>query len=400
MTKLEELVKQYCPKGIRYISINECIKKIERINWKENNNTFEYIDLTSVDRDTHNITETTLITSKTAPSRAQQIVRENDIIVGTTRPMLKRYCVIPKKYDNQICSTGFCVLRAKNDIVLTRWLYHNITSTSFFSHVEKHQQGASYPAISDKDVKNYVIPLPPLEVQLEIVKILDNFTELTAKLTAELTARQKQYEYYRDMLLSFDVRRRGNNVVEWRTLGEIANNIFSGKNKNKSESGNYPVYGSTGIIGYCDDYEYSNEQILIARVGANAGYVHIAKGNYDVSDNTLIVNIKPSYSLKFVYHVLTNIGLNKYAKGGGQPLVTAGEMKKIKIPIPSLDVQERIVNVLDNFEAICSDLKIGLPAEIDARQKQYEYYRDLLLNFESYSQIVNVERERERECRK
>ena len=199
MTKLEKLIKELCPDGVNFIPINECVEKISKINWKSETNIFKYIDLTSVNRDTHTIEDTISINSNNAPSRAQQIVLENDILLGITRPLLKRYCLIPLEYDNQICSTGFCVLRAKTSIVLTKWLYHNISSTNFFLYVEKYQQGASYPAISEKDIKNFKIPVPPLEVQAEIVRILDNFTELTA----ELTARKKQYEYYRDKLLDF-----------------------------------------------------------------------------------------------------------------------------------------------------------------------------------------------------
>ena len=116
-------------------------------------------------------------------------------------------------------------------------------------------------------------------------------------------------------------------------------------------------------------------------MGANAGYTHLAHNSYDVSDNTLIVDVKSNYSFKYVYYQLVNIGLNRYAKGGGQPLVTAGQIKEVVIPMPMKQEQERIVAVLDRFDALCNDLTSGLPAEIEARQKQYEYYRDKLLTF-------------------
>ena len=165
-------------------------------------------------------------------------------------------------------------------------------------------------------------------------------------------------------------------------LGKICNTISSGKAKTKDDVGEYPVYGSTGIIARTDMAVYNKTNILVARVGANAGYTHLAYGVYDVSDNTLVVDVKNEYNIKYIYYQLVNIGLNRYAKGGGQPLVTAGQIKKVIIPVPMMQEQERIVAVLDRFDTLCNDLSAGLPAEIEARRKQYEYYRDKLLSFE------------------
>ena len=164
-------------------------------------------------------------------------------------------------------------------------------------------------------------------------------------------------------------------------LDEVCNSISSGKAKEKNSVGNYPVYGSTGIIAKTNKAVYSKSNILIARVGANAGYIHLAHGGYDVSDNTLIADVKDEYDLKYVYYQLVNSDLNRYAKGGGQPLITAGQIKQIQIPVPILAKQCQIVEILDHFDTLCNDLTKGLPAEIEARQKQYEYYRDKLLTF-------------------
>ena len=156
MSKLDELIAELCPDGVEYKEIKECTEKISNIQWAEHiDRIFRYVDLTSVDRETHFIGETISITKENAPSRAQQIIRMNDVLLGTTRPMLKRYCIVLEEFDGEICSTGFCVLRAKKDIVLARFLYHVISTTNFFSFIEKYQKGASYPAISDVDVKRY-----------------------------------------------------------------------------------------------------------------------------------------------------------------------------------------------------------------------------------------------------
>jgi len=236
-------------------------------------------------------------------------------------------------------------------------------------------QNGGMSIISLEKLKIFEFPLPPLPVQQEIVRILDNFTGLISELNAELDARRKQYEYFRNELLTF-----GENI-ERKSLEEICEYIEAGKNKSRNEFGQYPVYGSTGIIAYSDSYSYDEDLILIARVGANAGYVHRATGLYDVSDNTLIIKPKKDYMISFAYYQLLNMNLNNLAVGGGQPLITAGKLKKIKVPHPPIEEQERIVSILDRFDTLCNDTTCGLPAEIEARQKQYEYYRDKLLTF-------------------
>ena len=157
------------------------------------------------------IIETETINSSNSPSRAQQIVFEDDVIFGTTRPTLKRFCFIPEKYDGQICSTGFCILRADTNKVLPKYLYFSITTSTFNAYVKHNQEGASYPSISNIKVKQFQIPIPPLAEQARIVSILDKFDTLVNSISEglprEIELRQKQYEYYRDYLLSFGATR-------------------------------------------------------------------------------------------------------------------------------------------------------------------------------------------------
>ena len=193
---------------VEWKPLGEVCDDIQNIRWSEvNDQMFYYIDLSSVDRDFHKITTVCVITNAKAPSRAQQIVQKNDILFGTTRPLLKRFCIIPEKYSGQICSTGYCVLRPKQTIVLPLWIYYQISLQRFYDHIEKYQKGVSYPAITDSDVKRYRIPVPPLAEQERIVAILDKFdalvNDISSGLPAELEMRRKQYEYYRDRLLTF-----------------------------------------------------------------------------------------------------------------------------------------------------------------------------------------------------
>jgi len=178
------------------------------MKWKENDNIdFKYIDLSSVDRMSNKITETQIITSQNAPSRAQQIVRNNDVIFGTTRPTLKRYCLITPEYDGQICSTGFCVLRANTEMILPKYLFFVLTTSDFYNYVESNQEGAGYPAISNNKVKEYKMAVPSIEEQNRIVEVLDKFdslvNDISIGLPAEIDGRRKQYNYYRGKLLDF-----------------------------------------------------------------------------------------------------------------------------------------------------------------------------------------------------
>jgi len=270
-------------------------------------------------------------------------------------------------------------MRFKENVkVLPEFAKHLFRSSLVRRQIIRTANGVTRFNISKTLFKNISIPLPPLHVQEKIVAVLDKFTalerELGTKLETELVLRQKQYEYYRNKLLTFGEE------VEWERLGAVTK-IFSGKNKERSGNGIYPIYGSTGIIGHTDYCEYTTEQLLVARVGANAGYVHIANGEYAVSDNTLIVQNSDCLLLKFLYFILVNRELNKLSKGGAQPLITGGQLKEVLIPLPSLTEQARIVSLLDKFDTLTNSLTEGLPREIALRHKQYEYYRDQLLTF-------------------
>ena len=179
MNKIDKLVEEMCPDGIDFVRLEQVCSKVPGIRWQAvADQHFEYIDLTSVDRTTKSIIETSTIDGETAPSRAKQLVKDGDVIFGTTRPTLNRFCLINRRHDGQVCSTGFCVLRPDQAQVIPNFLFHIIGSQKFQRHVRSNEKGASYPSISDAEVKKFQIPLPPLEVQEEIVRILADVPDL------------------------------------------------------------------------------------------------------------------------------------------------------------------------------------------------------------------------------
>jgi type I restriction enzyme S subunit len=195
--------------GFEEVKLQNLCLDISNVRWSSNQGkTFQYIDLSSVNRETKRITETMEIDSETAPSRAQQIVLKDDVIFGGTRPTLKRYTIIPEEFDGQICSTGYIVLRADSKRVMPKFLYYVVSTDKFNRHVEAYQRGSAYPAISEKDLKRYRFVLPSIPIQETIIEILDRFEtvvhDIQDGLPAEIALRQKQYEYYRDKLLTFE----------------------------------------------------------------------------------------------------------------------------------------------------------------------------------------------------
>ena len=195
------------PNSVKWMKLGEICSPIDNIKWKMTSRSYQYIDLSSVDIQTHRIISTLEINCDSAPSRAQQIVRSNDVIFATTRPTQMRACLVPEEYDEQICSTGYCVLRADLSVLLPQFLFYSLTTDSFKEYLSNNLTLGNYPSISNSLLKKYLIPIPPLSEQERIVSILDRFealtTDLTSGLPTEIKARQQQYEYYRDQLLTF-----------------------------------------------------------------------------------------------------------------------------------------------------------------------------------------------------
>ena len=382
--------------AVEWRALGEVTLPTSNIRWRDAERAYRYIDLTSVHIETKAIGETTEIQASNAPSRAQKLVEKDDLIFATTRPTQQRYCLISEEYSGEVASTGYCVLRAKQEVVLPKWILHWIASREFKTYVEENQSGSAYPAISDAKVKDFKIPIPcpenpkkSLEIQAEIVRILDAFTSLTAELTAELTARKKQYNHYRDQLLRFE-----DGLVEWKSLGEVVSTIKTGKlNANAMvEDGAYPFFTCDAKPFKIDTYAFDTEAIIVSGNGSQVGHINYYKGRFNAYQRTYILaDCSDVITMEFLLAYLKaylRAYIMQHSKKGSVPYITMPMLEGFSVPTPPLEDQIRIASILEKFDALTNSITEGLPGEIELRQKQYAYYRDLLLSFPKPEEVV------------
>jgi len=336
--------------------------------------------------------------------------RLGDILIGNIRPYLKKIWLA-----NQSGGTNgdVLVVRPTHESLSSGYLHQVLTDENFFAYNMQHAKGAKMPRGDKAKILEYEFPIPcpdnpkkSLEIQAEIVRILDAFTELTAELTAELIARKKQYNYYRDQLLSFE-----EGEVAWKTLGDVTKKWYSG---GTPTAGN-PEYYDGGDIPWLrtqevkfSDIETTEVKItqkaleksaakwipancvIIAISGATAGRSAINKIPLTTNQHCGCLEIDSTKALyRYVFHWVSFNYENIKALGqGARGDLNSSIIKGFALPIPyaddpekSLAEQARIVAILDKFDALTNSLTEGLPREIELRQKQYAYYRDLLLSF-------------------
>ena len=311
-------------------------------------------------------------------------------------------CAIVTKNIPLAYYVSLALLRPNKNKIDARYLKYIIESGIGRKELNKRILFTAVPIkINKGDIDKIEIPLPPLEVQKRIVEVLDNFekicNDLNIGLPAEIEARQKEYEFYRNFLLTFkedsvnslrqdktrqDIYRLLTYVFGYINLemGEILK-IKNGSDYKKFNLGDIPVYGSGGIINYIDTYIYDKESVLIPRKGSIGNLFYVDKPFWTVDTIFYTIIDKEIVIPKYLYYYLSKLNLEKLNTAGGVPSLTQTVLNKILIPLPSLEEQQRIVDILDRFDKLCNDISEGLPAEIEARQKQYEYYREKLLSF-------------------
>ncbi len=294
----------------------------------------------------------------------------------------------------------------KQKTLMPKYLFHYLTTQQNAIHATKSTGGI--PHVYSKDLQNFLIPIPPLEIQQEIVKILDAFTELNTELNTELKARKKQYEYYQNMLLDFkDINSNHKDAknypkrlqtllqtlapkgVEFRKLGEVLEydqpNKYCVTSKEFDESYPTPVLtaGKTFILGYTNEkdniYQASKSSpVIIFDDFTTATQWVDFPFKVKSSAMKILLPKNPTINIRFIFFYMQTI---PYNISGEHTRQWISRYSQITIPIPPLEIQQEIVKILDQFSILTTDLLAGIPAEIEARKKQYEYYREKLLAF-------------------
>ena len=385
MSKLDEMIRELCPDGVEYVKLNSVCDIYDGTH-STPNYTESGVKFASVEN-IGNLYATRKYISEKDFEKYKIKPRIGDVMM--TRIGSVGVCTVVDRNEALAFYVSLALLRPQLDKVQSRFLKYAIESIHGRKELRKRTLINAVPIkINKDDIGKVTIPLPPIEIQSEIVHTLDNYTENVVKLqnqlTAELTARKTQYAYYRDKLLQYKMPTKEyevGEICEVSAGGDVPKEHFS---KEKSEQYKVPVIsngcGINAFYGYTDAARVDKPAVTVAARGT-IGYAEYRDYPYFpiIRLITLIPRDDKQLNAKYLYYSLE--GRHYKVPTSGIPQLTVPVIKKEKVSIPSLDVQNRIVNVLDNFEKICSDLNIGLPAEIEARQKQYEYYRDKLLTF-------------------
>lgn len=391
MTKLDKLIQELCPDGVEFRKVKEVYQRLKGTpitagKMKEIENPQGEIKIFAGGR--------TVINAKEEDIPNSNITRVPAVLVQSRGVIDAVYYDKPFTFKNEM------------------WAYtaDNSTSVKFLYYVLKNNMEyfrsaaagmGSLPQISLPVTEDFLIPVPPLPVQREIVRILDNFTELTA----ELTARKKQYAYYRDKLLTHS------SETKICKLADVCESIADGDHmpppkaddgipfitisniteQNKINFSNTMFVPSSYYDALADKRKPHSGDILYTVVGSYGIPVCIEQDTKFVFQRHIAI-LRPRSEIikaRYMFHAMQSGAFkaqaDKAAKGAAQKTIGLSSLAEMTLPVPDMCIQERLIRVLDNFDSICTDLSSGLPAEIEARQKQYEYYRDKLLTFREIS---------------
>ena len=314
---------------------------------------------------------------------------ENSILISTSATIGEHALITVPHLANQRF-TCLALKESYADCFDIKFLFYYCFSLAEWCR--KNTTMSSFASVDMDGFKKFLIPRPcpdnpekSLAIQSEIVRILDKFTALTAELTAELNMRKKQYNYYRDQLLNLEGRE---NTREMR-IGDIYDFQYGTGNTIPKSGGQYPVYGSNGIVGSHDKYN-SEDSPVIGHIGAYAGIVNWGQGKHFVTYNGVICRHKSKEVLqKYAYYLLLLQDFGSKSNSASQPFVSYNILNAPIVLVPPLQEQARIVEILDKFDTLTNSITEGLPREIELRQKQYEYYRDLLFSFPKPETVSN-----------
>lgn len=406
MKNLETLIQDLCPDGVEFRTMEEVFEIRNGYTPSKNNpdfwegGTIPWFRMEDI-RQNGRILSDAIQHITPAAIKGKGLFPANSIIIATTATIGEHALVIADSLANQRF-TNLAVRKSLSACLLPKFVFYYMFVIDEWC--KKNVNAGNFASVDMKRFKKLEFPLPPIEVQTEIVRILDKFTSLEAELEAELDCRKRQYEYYRDKLLSFE--NVGGQEVEWKKMSEVGT-FIRGKRFVRTDI----VEEGIPCIHYGDIYTYygltatkaktylkpekaekmkfaSKNDVII--VGAGENNMDIGVGVAWLSDEKVAIHdacyiFKSKMNPRFVSHYLRgsnyHLQIKKYVCEGKICSISSKSIGRSLIPVPSLQEQERIATILDRFESLTTSLQSGLPAEIAARRQQYEHYRDKLLTF-------------------
>ena len=417
MSRLEELIQQYCPDGLEYKSFFDVCDFVRGITYNKQQEARTEVNAHKVLRannitlnfNTLNFDDVKFVVNDVKVKPTQMLYR-GDILMcagSGSKEHIGKVAYINEDMDYTF--GGFMSVVRCKDVLLPRFMFHILTGGLFTQHLEREIKSSTINNINNQVMQSLFIPVPPLPVQEEIVRILDTFTELQAELQAELQKRLQQYNYYRDNLLSFE----GRADVEWKKINEVVRSLTTGLNPRQTfklnvDGATCPYITGKDIFNNSinpssktdkisfDVIERINKRakleddmLLFASTGTGTvgrmAYIQKYTNDWSISETLYAIKTKSFLNTRFLMYCLTTeMAISQYRgkiSKGSVPHLKIADLMNVVIPIPSVEEQHRVVELISHFDMLVNDITSGLPAEIEARRKQYEYYRDQLLTF-------------------
>ena len=359
MSKLNNLINELCPNGVEYKKLCDVTKMKRGTSATKKDLQVGTIPVISGGR------EPAFYCNKSNRDGETITVAGSGVGAGYVQ-----YWNIPVFVNDAFSVKG-------NEKLMTKYIFYFLSSIQ--NKIYATKKGGGIPHVHISSIENFLIPIPPIEVQREIVRILDNFTEYIALLEKELIFRKKQYVYYSDLLIK---SAKSSEYLILKDIATISRGIRVVR-KQLETTGNIPVYQNSMIpLGYYEKINCKANTTFIIGAGA-AGEIGFSYVDFWAADDCYYFVCSKKILDKFLYYALLcrYDFIKSQVRKASIPRLSRSVVENLKLPIPPIDEQERIVKILDRFDNLCNNITTGLPAEISARQKQYKYYHDKILQF-------------------
>jgi type I restriction enzyme, S subunit len=396
VSRIDDLVADLCPNGVPFKELGEVGtfirgRRFTKADYVEDGlGAIHYGEIYTV------YGTATLVTQSFVRPELKsslRLARTGDLVIAATGENVKDVC-------KAVAWIGHDEIAIHDDCYIFRhglepkYVSYFFQSSAFQDQKIKFASESKVVRVSGSSMAKLRMPVPPLAVQREIVGVLDAFAELEAKLEAKLEAereaRRRQYEYYRDSLLTFTrerERERERERVRWLRMADLffmraGHHIPASRIADVAGAETpFPCYGGNGIRGYVSLGSHAGDHLLVGRQGALCGNVKRANGKFYATEHAVVLTPKPGVDVSWAFHMLTFMNLNQYASKSAQPGLAVGKLESIPVAVPPIDEQRRTGSALDKFDTLVNDLSLSLPAELNARRQQYDHYRDRLLTF-------------------